>query len=176
MSLIIYYGIKGEERKAHLIEAARAQDIALREVARDELGEYVGYLAGLDGYEKLGGAEDAPEEELLVFVDLHSHDLQNILMALRDMGEVFPHKAALTETNKDWTFARLIKHIRRENAIVQAWSQMLAVAKECMEKQKTNPTDARAEALAFAKDLRLKGEAMEEADVKEAIRRLEESL
>ena len=176
MSLIIYYGIKNEERKARLIKAAREQDIALREVAQDEVGEYVGYLAGLESYEKIGGAEDAPEDELLVFVDLHSHDLQHILVSLRDMGEVFPHKAALTETNKDWTFARLIKHIRRENAIVQEWSKMLAVAKECMEKQKTHPTDTRAEALAFAKDLRLKGEAMEEADVKEAIRRLEESL
>ena len=42
MSLIIYYNIKNEEREARLIEAAKAQDIALREVARDEVGEYVG--------------------------------------------------------------------------------------------------------------------------------------
>lgn len=176
MSQIIFYGIKSEARRAHLLEAAEAQEISLREVEKDEVGELLGYFAGLEGYEKTGNMEEAPEDELLVFVDLHSHDLQDILLALREMGEIFPHKAAMTETNKDWTFARLVKHIRRENAVIQAWSQMMAVAKEVIEAQESEPTEAREEALTFAKDLRLKGEDIEESDVKEAIRRLKESL
>lgn len=176
MSQIIFYGIKSEARRAHLLEAAEAQEIPLREVEKDEVGELLGYFAGLEGYEKTGNVEEAPEDELLVFVDLHSHDLQDILLALREMGEIFPHKAAMTETNKDWTFARLVKHIRRENAVIQAWSQMMAVAKEVIEAQESEPTEAREEALTFAKDLRLKGEDIEESDVKEAIRRLKESL
>lgn len=176
MSQIIFYGVEGEARRAHLFEAAQAQAIDVREVEKEEVGELVGYFAGLEGYEKTGDVAEAPEDELLVFVDLHSHDLQEILLALREMGEIFPHKAAMTETNKDWTFARLIKHIRRENAVVQAWSQMMAVAKEVIEAQESEPTQARDEALTFAKNLRLKGEDIEEDDVREAIRRLKESL
>lgn len=176
MSQLIFYGIKGEARRAHLLEAAAAQAIEVREVEKEEVGELLGYFAGLEGYEKTGDREEAPEEELLVFVGLHSHDLQEILLALREMGEVFPHKAAMTETNKDWTFARLVKHIRRENAVIQTWSKMMAVAKEVIEAQETEPTEAREEALIFAKNLRLKGEDIEEEDVKEAIRRLQESL
>lgn len=176
MSQLIFYGIKSEARRAHLLEAAAAQAIDVREVKKEEVGELLGYFAGLEGYEKTGNMEEAPEDELLVFVDLHSHDLQDILLALRKMGEIFPHKAAMTETNKDWTFARLVKHIRRENAVIQAWSQMMAVAKEVIEAQESEPTKAREEALTFAKDLRLKGEDIEEGDVKEAIRRLKESL
>lgn len=176
MSQLIFYGIKSEARRAHLLEAAAAQAIDVREVKKEEVGELLGYFAGLEGYKKTGNVEEAPEDELLVFVDLHSHDLQDILLALREMGEIFPHKAAMTETNKDWTFARLVKHIRRENAVIQAWSQMMAVAKEVIEAQESEPTEAREEALTFAKDLRLKGEDIEEGDVKEAIRRLKESL
>ncbi|MDY3118280.1 MAG: DUF3783 domain-containing protein [Peptoniphilus sp.] len=176
MSKIIYYGIENESRKAHLLEAAEAEGIEVREVAPEEVAEDVGYFAGLDGYEKKNRVSEAPKEELVVFVGLHSHALQKILLTLREKGEIFPHKAAMTDTNKDWPFVRLIYHIRRENAIVRAWSDMLAVAKEATEKQKTAPTEARAEAIAFAKALRLKGEAMEEADVLEATRRLKESL
>ncbi|WP_215506446.1 DUF3783 domain-containing protein [Peptoniphilus sp. EMRHCC_23] len=176
MSRLIFYGVDDEARRAHLLEAAEAQAIDVREVKKEEVGELLGYFAGLEGYEKTGEAAEAPEEELLVFVGLHSHDLQKILLTLREMGEVFPHKAAMTETNKDWPFARLVTHIRRENAIIQAWSQMMAVAKEVIQAQETEPTQARDEALTFAKDLRLKGEDIEESDVREAIRRLKESL
>lgn len=176
MSQIIFYGVEGEARRAHLLEAAAAQAIDVREVEKEEVGELLGYFAGLEGYEKTGDKAEAPDEELVVFVDLHSHDLQEILLALREMGEIFPHKAAMTDTNKDWSFARLINHIRRENAVIQAWSQMMAVAKEVIEAQESEPTQARDEALTFAKNLRLKGEDIEEDDVREAIRRLKESL
>ena len=53
---------------------------------------------------------------------------------------------------------------------------MMAAAKEVIQAQETEPTQARDEALTFAKDLRLKGEDIEESDVREAIRRLKESL
>ena len=89
MSQIIFYGVEGEARRAHLLEAAAAQAIDLREVEKEEVGELLGYFAGLEGYEKTGDKAEAPDEELVVFVDLHSHDLQEILLALREMGEIF---------------------------------------------------------------------------------------
>ena len=49
MSQLIFYGIKGEARRAHLLEAAAAQAIEVREVEKEEVGELLGYFAGLEG-------------------------------------------------------------------------------------------------------------------------------
>ncbi|MDD7363525.1 MAG: DUF3783 domain-containing protein [Peptoniphilus sp.] len=176
MTKLIYYGIDDGERKDILLDTADAFDITKREVKDEELGELLGYLAGLEGYEKAGEGGDPIGEELLVFVDFPSNLLQQFLLELRQKGEVFPHKAAMTETTKDWTFGRLVNHIQRENSVVTSWSELLPVVKESLEKQKQVPTKARQDAIEWTKALRSKGDDLTEGDVREAIRRLKATL
>lgn len=176
MTKLIYYGIDEDKRKDVLLNTADAFNIATKEVKDEELGELLGYLAGLEGYEASGKGGDPVHEELLVFVDFPSELLQKFLLAMRDKGEVFPHKAAMTETTKDWTFERLVRHIKDENAVVTAWAEMLPLVKENLQRQKKEPTDARKAALEWSQNLRLKGDDLTEEDVREAIRRLKEQL
>lgn len=175
MSTLIYYGIENEERQNKLLETADKLQIEKREVDPKELGEYLGYLAGLPGYDKRSKEEEIVKEELLVFVDFSSELLQKFLLDLREKGEIFPHKAAMTETTKDWTFGRLVRHIQNENAVVTAWAQMIPIVKNSLEKQKTSPTKEREEAIEWSKKLREKGEDLTEEDVREAIRRLKDA-
>ena len=175
MSTLIYYGIENEERRNKLLETADHLKIKKRQVKPEELGEYLGYLAELPGYEKTDKKEEIVEEELLVFVDFSSELLQEFLLDLREKGEIFPHKAAMTETTKDWTFGRLVRHIQNENSVVTAWAEMIPLVKNSLEKQKTAPTKEREEAIEWSKKLREKGEDLTEEDVREAIRRLKDA-
>lgn len=174
MSTLIYYGIENEKRQTKLLETADKLQVEKREVLPEELGEFLGYLAGLEGYDKTGNQEESVAEELLVFVDFSSELLQKFLLDLREKGEIFPHKAAMTETTKDWTFGHLVRHIQNENAVVTAWAEMLPIIKNSLEKQKVSPTAERAEAIEWSKNLREKGEDLTEEDVREAIRRLKD--
>ena len=176
MAKIVYYGIEDPDRRDTLLRVAKSMDIETRAVEEDEIGELVGYLAGLEGYEKTRKTAEPIQEEMLLFVSLSSEALQNMLLALRKEGEIFPHKAALTETSKDWTFAYLLHHIQRENAVVNAWSQMLPLVKEALKKQEDAPSKEREEAIEASKALRLKGDDLEEEDVLAVIEQLKKAL
>lgn len=94
--------------------------IGFRPVAASELGQTVGFLAGLEGFlaRQSPHSGPAPSEPVLVFCGLDRDRLDLALDALREAGVSKGLKAALTGTNCAWPFAKLAGELQEERAAI----------------------------------------------------------
>ena len=97
------------------MEALDAQRVPYREAGGDMLGETVGYLAGLPGYEK--ATEPFPGEKsaesVMVFQGLSESRLNRVLKKLpAESADVL--KAVVTPSNRDWMLVQLISQLAGE--------------------------------------------------------------
>lgn len=91
--------------------------IAVRPVTPDELGQPVGFLAGLPGSAAVSASSTAPRvgECVMVLCGISGPRLDKLLQSLREAN--VPRsvlKAVLTPTNAAWTFAALSAELTRE--------------------------------------------------------------
>ena len=104
-------------RKAFAIQGVR-----VRPVAPEQMGETVGHLFGLKGFaprEEGTAVPAAPAEPALVLSGFSRQRLDALLAALKRAGVPFiAHKAMLTPTNVNWTFAQLCQELSREHQAV----------------------------------------------------------
>jgi len=92
----------------------------VKRILPEEAGETVGALAGLRGYEKSGGTEEAPNEPVLILCGLTGPRLDAALNALRRAGVPRSvYKAVVTGENAKWTFAALCRELRREREAME---------------------------------------------------------
>ncbi|MBR6259200.1 MAG: DUF3783 domain-containing protein [Oscillospiraceae bacterium] len=86
-----------------------------REVKKEEYGQSLGYLAGIEGYEEIPNADNLDfSDEMLVLCGLSDRQTGVLLPALRKAGVSISLKAALTETNADWSSSQLHEELIRE--------------------------------------------------------------
>lgn len=86
-----------------------------------ELNETVGYLAGLDGYEKADQAwtGDSFDTEFMLLCNLPESLLDRFLDEMQADGLRIDHKAVVTEYNRESEFHELIEEIQNEHEVFQ---------------------------------------------------------
>lgn len=98
------------------------QKIRMRPVAPEQMGQLVGVLVGLKGWEEHTCDEQVqtPQDSVLVFAGLSGPRLDGVLAALRRAG-VPPtvYKAVVTADNAGWTFAALCAELARERQALE---------------------------------------------------------
>ena len=118
--LVLCYDPSGAALRAR--GAFARQRVRIRTVTPEQLGERVGKLAGLRGWETAEpeAATAAFEGSVLVFSGLAGPRLDGVLAALRRAGvgrEVY--RAVVTGDNAGWSFSALCAELARERAAVE---------------------------------------------------------
>lgn len=151
--LVLLWGLGADAPKgAALHELFRALGIRVKDVAPDQIGERVGLLAELSGFaaptapasSKAPAAPVAgpsstvpaappagpapagdPVDEFVLFCHMPDEQVMGLVRLMRTAGLAVGCKAALTEHNRSWPFAELLREVAEEHA---AMARMCAQA------------------------------------------------
>lgn len=119
--LVLYYRPRGAANPAKLKGVLVNMGIRIRNIQPDQLEEKIGFLAGIEGFEKEEKEENSqePEEltrEVLVMHQFTNDRLEEFLLRLRKAGVPRVElKAVVTQTNASWTFRQLYQELCREH-------------------------------------------------------------
>ncbi|MDO5712843.1 MAG: DUF3783 domain-containing protein [Tissierellia bacterium] len=166
---IIYYGLKNEEEEVLKNLGENWEFISPNQ---EDLHQKVGYIAGLDGYQKedLENVTYPENSQLILFVNPNKEELYHLLQMAKEEGYIFPHKAIMTETTKDWQFSYLLGHILEEHRMVQAYRKLGVLVKQA---QSFLPHEAIEREIQKAKDLPKLGEDLTTEIVEEVYNNIE---
>lgn len=147
--------VKGSKIRAILKEMG----IAAVTVEKSQINQSVGYLAGYKGF--AGDAEaftgSGYTAEFMLMSGLSETQLDQFLARMRAADAVIDHKATVTETNKQWSFKKLIGEIEEEHEVMQAWLALKNAVKEAEALQEADYSAEKwaafAEVLADAKEV-----------------------
>ena len=143
--MVLYYtpekSADDQKRKGVLVRLG----IRIRNIAPEQAGQQVGYLAGLPGFaeqvcpapeagaeeqtgEQTGEQTEGPQteplvipERMLVFCGFTERGIGELLSQFRRAKlPPVPMKAVLTEHNSGWSFYRLYQELRREHEAMSA--------------------------------------------------------
>lgn len=117
----LLYGLGEDTETGRRLRAVlRESAILALTVDASQLGERVERLVSTNAAPTAAPPpENAPETEFLLLCGLGERQLDRLLAALRRAGVSVPHKAVLTEHNRDWTLCKLIEEVAREHALLQ---------------------------------------------------------
>jgi len=98
------------------------QGIRVRTVAPERLGDPVGAIAGLKGFHPLRTpyAGEVSESEFMLLANVTGAQLDVLLAAMREAECSVPCKAQVTQHNRVWPFATLVREVSREHAVMEA--------------------------------------------------------
>ncbi len=115
---ILLFHFSDKDRRNRLTRALLPLRMKIREVAREDYLQPVGYLAGnkeiLPLDEKYEGEE--LEGEMILMAGLSSSQVDQALKAVRKSGiGPVPYKAVLTSSNQNWNVWKLFQEIKAEH-------------------------------------------------------------
>lgn len=117
---VLLYRIGDEsERDRALRDVLREMRLLTLDVTESQLGETVGRLVSTNAAAVPDTPpKTVPETEFMLLCSLGDRQLDRLLAAMRRAGAVVPHKAVLTEQNRNWTLERLIEEVAREHELL----------------------------------------------------------
>lgn len=92
--------------------------IRIRVIADDMIGQKVGYLAGVKGFEleEEITTDRIPEQEVMLMKDFSGQRIDQLLIELRKAGvDKIELKAVITSNNQNWSFLSLHEELMKEN-------------------------------------------------------------
>lgn len=94
-----------------------AQGIRTKTVTADLLGDPVGAIAGLTGFRHLSKPfeGEAPQVEFMLLHNVKGERLNQLLSAMRESDASVGCKAQVTQHNRMWPFATLVREVSREH-------------------------------------------------------------
>lgn len=115
-------------------------NIEVKNITGNLLGEEVGYLAELDGFESSGESYDGDsfDTQFMLMCNLGEALLDKVLLAMKESNVVVNHKAVLTQYNRYYKFYELISDIQDEHKEFQA---ILALDKIIKDGETFNESD-----------------------------------
>lgn len=115
---ILLFHFSDKDRRNKLTRALLPLRMKIREVAREDYLQPVGYLAGekeIAPVEEIYMGEEL-EGEMLLMAGLSSGQVDMVLKAIRKSGiGPVPYKAVLTASNQEWNAVKLFEEIRSEH-------------------------------------------------------------
>lgn len=125
--VLLYRLAQEEENGAKVRRLLKELGMETIDVAAEQLGWTLGALAGKNGFAQ-NKAESIPDEvlsdEALVMVGLTDDRIDRVMAGLRDVGAKVRLKAVLTPTNQNWSFARLLTELSKEERLMSALMPM----------------------------------------------------
>lgn len=123
---VLCYHLSGEKEKV-ITDALTLLGVKTHRVTADDLGQPVGYLAGVEGMETAKSTGEPPvaaATEVLVMCGFTQMQF-NLFMALFQRKKLPPVglKAMLTPTNQEWSFAKLVGELKAEHAMMTKQKQ-----------------------------------------------------
>lgn len=115
---VLYYTPETSPRTAKIKGVLVRMGVRIRNIAADQAGQQVGYLAGLDGFEAQPEDPALPQipEEMLVMHQFTGKRIDELLLNLRKAGvSKIALKAVVTESNQNWTFYQLYQELKEEH-------------------------------------------------------------
>lgn len=115
---VLYYTPESTKKTAKLKAVLIQMGVRIKNIGACQVGERVGYLAGMDGYEKneIGEALPLISQEVLVMKDFSSRRMDELFLRIRKAGiPKIDLKAVITATNAGWTFYQLYEEILAEH-------------------------------------------------------------
>lgn len=172
---LLFFGFN-DERKQKLIQIAQEFEIETKEILQTDLGQKVGFLFALEGYERQEAKEEKIEGvEFIIFSDFDRDELRNYLVKLKENEIVVPYKSVITETSKDWTISYLIDHIKDEHEVVNMYNELGKLIKEAQTQLDKNHDAKLNDALEYALSIR-EINGVEKEDILPRYKRLKEAM
>ncbi|MBQ8983134.1 MAG: DUF3783 domain-containing protein [Lachnospiraceae bacterium] len=119
---VLLYGFNDSQRLREINYVMVQMGIRVKIIKDDQIGQTVGFLAGVKGMEENPDAEkfEPLNEEVMV---MHNFSLNKridlMLSNIKNRGlEGIPLKCIMTSTNKNWTFYQLAKELEKEHALL----------------------------------------------------------
>ena len=98
------------------------QGIRVRTVAPERIGDPVGAIVGLKGFRPMSKPFDgeAPDCEFMLLSGVSSKQLDQLLAAMRAANASVGCKAQVTQHNRLWPFATLMREVSREHDMMNS--------------------------------------------------------
>ena len=129
--VILLYNLGAERPEGSALRKILfSMGLPARTVHKAQLGEKIGVLAGLPGYdapaESVDTSDQSPnsDEHLMVMCGITNDQLDQLLAEMRQAKIRIPYKAMLTETNRDFTASELLTEIMKEHKMMLLMEQM----------------------------------------------------
>ncbi len=125
---VLYYTPESTKKTAKLKAVLIQMGVRIKNIGACQVGERVGYLAGMDGYEKneIGEALPLISQEVLVMKDFSSRRMDELFLRIRKAGiPKIDLKAVITATNAGWTFYQLYEEILAEHRQMENLMQLV---------------------------------------------------
>lgn len=116
--MVLLFHFLEKDRKNKLIRALLPLRVRIKEVAKEDYLQPVGYLAGNKEIPPVGTKYEGEglEGELLLMAGLSSPQVDMVLKAIRKSGAgPIPYKAVLTPSNQSWDALKLFQEIKAEH-------------------------------------------------------------
>lgn len=170
---ILVYGI---DDKRDIIKKV-SNDFEIEAIFLDEkdLSQKIGYLMGLPEFTREEEEELKEDLDFFIFSDFDREILKNFLVELNKLNALVPHKAVMTNTNKDWTLFYLIDHIKEEHEMVQKFRLLGTLVKKVKDIIDSGNDDENLK-YAFEEALKLRGVELEMKSIDENLDRVREAL
>lgn len=115
---ILLFHFSDKDRRNKLTRALLPLRMKIREVAREDYLQPVGYLAGNKDIAPVDEKYDGEEldGEMILMAGLSSFQVDQALKAVRKSGlGPIPYKAVLTSANQNWNVPKLFQEIKSEH-------------------------------------------------------------
>ena len=120
--MVLYYEPDSQKGGGNTGKSAKLKGVLVRmgvrikNVAPEQTGQTVGFLAGMEGFAERQTGNPVIEEEVLVMKNFTSGRIDQLLMGLRQAGVPRIHlKAVITDTNSSWSFYQLYEELKKEH-------------------------------------------------------------
>lgn len=114
---ILLFNFQNKQKLSNLKRVLLPFRIRLKEINKEDYLQPLGYLAGVKemaSVESIYSGQEL-EDEMIIFANISSNNLDQILLALRKNKLMIPYKAVLTATNQNWTTIECFNEIKREH-------------------------------------------------------------
>lgn len=119
---VLMYGFTDSQRTRELQYVMVQMGIRVKTIRDDQLGQTVGYLAGVKDMEENPNPEVYPpfEKEVMVMYNFNiTKRIDLMLSNIKKRGlEGIPLKCVMTSTNKKWTFYELAMELEKEHTLL----------------------------------------------------------
>lgn len=114
---VILVNFKNKEKSDTIKGILKKENIVAREVAKEEYGQTIGALAGIEEFYDKDAVYSGAElgDEMLIFAGLEDNMLDNLLAAMRETGSRVNYKAVMTPYNISWKIPALYEELAKEH-------------------------------------------------------------
>lgn len=132
MALIVLFNANDIEKEKLRVLTSK-ENVDLKFITMEDLDQKMGYLAGVEGFEKIDKKSDYEEKfdfTFAFFKDFEQEDLFSFIDKMREEDVVIEHKAGITPSNVNWTLRYLLDENDQEHQTMQIVNEINSYLKK----------------------------------------------